>query len=195
MPDLDSLVGRWGYPAIFLVVILGNVGLPVPEESILGVAGYLVWQGKFRFPAVVAVGIAAAALGDNVAFWLGRRYGQRALSRWVASPKRLEWMRGFVLRYGMLAVFVARFVAGLRFMAGPLAGTTGLSPARFFAANLLGALLYVPAAVGAGYAVGYGLGAQIERFRRVAGDLVVVAIVLAAVGLWIALSVRARRRA
>jgi membrane protein DedA with SNARE-associated domain len=65
-------------------------------------------------------------------------------------------MRRFVQRYGPWAVFLARFVTGLRFMAGPLAGSLGLPPRAFFLANVLGALCYVPLMVGAGYAVGYG---------------------------------------
>ena len=104
-------------------------------------------------------------------------------------------MQGLVLRYGMLAVFVARFVAGLRFMAGPLAGSTGLSPLRFFIANLLGALVYVPVAVGVGYAVGYGLGDRIEGLRRFTGGaehVLLVAIVVAAVGVWLWRARRAR---
>ena len=48
MPDLAVLIGRWGYGAIFLVVLLGNVGIPVPEEAILVLAGYLVFQGTFE---------------------------------------------------------------------------------------------------------------------------------------------------
>jgi membrane protein DedA with SNARE-associated domain len=68
-----------------------------------------------------------------------------------------------VARYGAWAVFVARFVAGLRFLAGPLAGATGLPPLRFVTANVLGALLYTPFAVGLGFAIGYGFGDDIER--------------------------------
>src|SRR5262245_29773 len=192
MPNLDQFVAHWGYVAIFLVVILGNVGLPVPEESILGVAGYLIWHGKFEFVPVVVVALTAAVLGDNLAYWLGRTYGRRVLNRWVGvSSSRLEWMQRFVLRYGMLAVFVARFVAGLRFMAGPLAGSTGLSPIRFFVANLLGAMIYVPIAG----AIGYGLGPQIERLRRAVGDLAVIGLVILALVVWIALAARARMRA
>ena len=144
-------------------MILGNVGLPVPEETVLTVSGYLVWQGRLEPLPVLLTAIASAVLGDNIAYWIGRRYGRVALTRFLkVGPERIERMQGLVLRYGMLAVFVARFVAGLRFMAGPLAGSTGLSPLRFFIANLLGAVVYVPIAVGAGYAVGYGLGDRIE---------------------------------
>ena len=49
MPDINQLITDWGTAGIFLVVILGNIGLPVPEETVLAVAGYLVWSGGFRF--------------------------------------------------------------------------------------------------------------------------------------------------
>lgn len=77
------------------------------------------------------------------------------------TPKRLETARRFVTRYGVLGVFVARFVPGLRFMAGPVAGAGGLPFRPFLVANLLGAVTYVPLAATTGYAIGYGLGAYV----------------------------------
>jgi membrane protein DedA with SNARE-associated domain len=199
MPDLGQLIASWGYVAIFVVVILGNLGLPVPEESVLTVSGYLCWQGHLHFAAVAGVAIVSAVLGDNMAYWLGRRYGQRILNRLAAAaPERIERMRLFVVRYGMLAVFVARFVAGFRFMAGPLAGSTGLDPFRFFVANLLGAVIYVPVVLGLGYGVGYGLGDRIEELRRAAGNaerIVVILLALVAIAVWAVRAYRSRPRA
>src|SRR5262245_33950418 len=199
MPDLGQLIASWGYVAIFAVVILGNLGLPVPEESVLTISGYLCWQGHLHFAPVAVVAIVSAVLGDNMAYWLGRRYGQRLVDRLAtAAPARIERMRGFVVRYGMLAVFVARFVAGLRFMAGPLAGRTGLDPLRFFAANLLGAVIYVPMILLLGYGVGYGLGDRIEALRRAAGSaerIVVIILALLVIGVWAVRAYRSRPRA
>jgi membrane protein DedA with SNARE-associated domain len=96
----------------------------------------------------------------------------------------------------MLGVFAARFVTGLRFMAGPIAGSSGLAPARFFIANLLGAVVYVPVMVGLGYGVGYGLGERIEQLRRAAGNtelIVVAALALVAISVWLVRARRARR--
>ena len=175
MSDLHQFVGHWGYPAIFVVVVLGNVGLPVPEETILALAGYLVWRGKLRMSLVLIVGIASAVAGDNIGYWLGRRYGQTALpryARWVLGhPERLETMKAFVARRGPIAVFVARFVPGIRFTAGPLAGALGLRFTAFLIANVAGAMVYVPVVVGAGYAVGYGFGSYVERMRDMVGGV------------------------
>lgn len=183
---LDELFGHWGYLAIFFSVLLGNVGLPVPEETILGLAGYLSWRGNLRLPIVLAVGVLSAVAGDNLGYWVGRRYGYLAIERYgrrvLLAGERLEQARAFVARYGFIAVFLARFVAGLRFLAGPTAGAMGLRFSSFFISNVLGATLYVPAAVGIGYAIGYGAGDRLERLRGAIGAVehaVLIAALLA----------------
>ena len=195
MPDLSELIGHWGYPVIFLFVVLGNLGLPVPEETILALSRYLVWRGELRLPLVLAVGIISAAAGDNLGYWIGRKHGRTAIERYgrrvLGTPERLESVWRFVTRYGTLGVLVARFVPGLRFMAGPLAGAAGLRPFVFAVANLLGAAIYVPYAVGIGYAIGYGLGAYVERIQRVEFVVLIGATILAAALLgWRALKAR-----
>ncbi len=183
MTDLQQLIGHWGYVAIFIVVVLGNVGVPLPEETILAVAGYLVWRGRLDLWAVLVVGIVSAVVGDNLGYWLGRRFGRSWLpryARWVLGhPERLGRMEAFVARRGPLAVFVARFVPGIRFTAGPLAGALGLGFVPFLAANVLGALLYVPVVVGAGYAVGYGFGPYVEHLRHLEGQVERIVLVVA----------------
>jgi membrane protein DedA with SNARE-associated domain len=111
-----SALPWWPFGAGF--VILGNVGLPVPEESILVLSGYLAWRGDLKLPLVIAVGVIAAAAGDIIGFWIGRKYGHAALDRYRHSmpvkPERLESVTRFLDRYGAFAVFAARFIPGLR---------------------------------------------------------------------------------
>ena len=190
MGDPGTLISQWGYLAIFVLVAFGNMGVPLPEETILMLAGYMVWRGELRLALVIGVGVVSAVIGDNVGYWLGRRFGKAALQRhatWILGrPERLEAMQRFVARRGPVAVFVARFVPGLRFAAGPLAGALGMPFASFLPANLLGAAIYVPLAVGAGYAIGYGLGEYVERARAVISNLEDV-VLLAALGCTMAL--------
>lgn len=194
MPDVAQAIGHWGYLAIFVLVLLGNMGVPLPEETVLLLAGYMVWQGELWLPLVLAVGILSAVVGDNLGYWIGRHYGQGAIERYarfiLGHPERLGSMRAFVAKYGPLGVFVARFLPGLRFTAGPLAGATGLGPLRFFVANVLGASLYVPLGVGLGYAVGFGLGAYVARLERVAGEIKHLVLLIAVLG---ALALMGRR--
>lgn len=167
MPDGITLLSTWGYLGIFLAVALGNIGVPLPEETILALAGYAAQRGQLELPTVLAVGVISAVVGDNIGYWLGRRYGRQAIEvygRWIfITPERLRKVSDFMTRHGALAVFAARFVAGARFLAGPLAGAAGMSPGTFAVANLLGALLYVPYAVGIGYGISYGFGDAIQR--------------------------------
>jgi membrane protein DedA with SNARE-associated domain len=199
MHDPGWLIETWGYVAIFAVVILGNMGLPIPEETILILAGYLVWEGKLQLPIVLGVGVVSAILGDNLGYWLGREFGRRAIERyghWVfVTPERVDFTQRVVARYGPMAVFAARFVPGLRFLAGPVAGITGLRPADFILANVLGASLYVPVSVGIGYAVGLGLGNYLTRAERAVGQLEHIVLIFALCVTFVLLAWRAIRAA
>jgi len=189
LPDVNHLIATWGYLGIVLVVLLGNVGLPVPEETVLAVAGYLVWSGRLQWLPVLVVGVVSAVAGDNVGYWLGRRYGRGAVEhygRWMLKPGHVVAAERWLRRYGSVAVGAARFVGGARFLAGPLAGALGLAFRSFFIGNLVGALLFVPYAVGIGYAVGYGLGVYVSRLHQTlgaAGGVILVVIVMGVIGL------------
>jgi membrane-associated protein len=199
MLDLSALVQHWGYLGIFVTVLLGNVGLPAPEESVLALAGYLVHEGRLRLTLTLAVGVVSAAVGDNAGYWIGRRAGQPAIERYgrrvgITQP-RMEIIAGVIERHGAAGVFAARFLPGIRVLAGPLAGAAGLPAARFAVANLLGALCYVPLAIGVGYALAYGLGPWLQRAEHAMGKVEHVATIVIVAGVLLALvrrGVRAR---
>src|SRR5437867_4470397 len=124
--------------------------------------------------------------GDNLGSWAGRHSGQRAIARLPLPQARLAQAQSLITRYGARAVFASRFVAGFRTVAGPLAGAGGLPPGRFFIANLLGAVCYVPWPVLAGYGAGYGLGGWIAKLRGKLGlkeDLALFAVIIGVAGL------------
>jgi membrane protein DedA with SNARE-associated domain len=170
MIALTRLIGHWGYLAIFAVIVLGNVGVPVPEEAVLAVAGLLVWKKELWLTAVLIIGILSAVLGDNFGYWAGRIYGRARIERYgqklFITSERLDAMQRFVNRYGQVAVFLARFIPGIRFMAGPLSGIAGMPFGRFFFANLAGATVYVPVIVALGYALGLGFAQYIYQFEH-----------------------------
>ena len=175
MRELGPMMDQWGYILIAAVVILGNVGVPVPEETVLFLAGDLVLEGKLRFSYVVLVGAFSAIAGDNLGYWFGREFGRKAIERyerWIfVSTKQLDNVQGLITRYGPLAVFGARFVPGVRFLAGPVAGIVGLSPLKFIVANVLGASIYVPLVVSAGYGLTYGIKDYVLRFESMIGHI------------------------
>jgi len=175
MVNLDQLVDHWGYPAVFAVVLLGNLGVPIPEESVLVLAGYLVWRSQLDLTLVILIGVCSACAGDNLGYYFGKRYGPPAIVRYgkrlLITPTRLNSMQRLMQQYGALSVFTARFLPGFRFAAGPLAGALGMTYRSFLSANLLGAIVYIPIAVGVGYGIGLGFGAYIERLARTIGKI------------------------
>lgn len=148
--ELQSFIGpyvvRWGYLFIGVTVVLGNVGLPVPEETILVLGGYLAAKGILNIWWVIPIAIISATGGDSLGYWLGSRGGRRLLLRYGAAlgvtRRRLRRAESFFERYGSWTVFLARFIGGLRFMAGPMAGALQMPFHRFFSYNIAGSIVY-----------------------------------------------------
>jgi membrane protein DedA with SNARE-associated domain len=199
MPNPSALLEHWGYVGIVLAVLLGNIGLPLPEETTLAVAGYAAARGTLHLPTVLGVSVISAVVGDNIGYWVGRRYGREAIERYgrraFITPERLRKISRLIARYGAFAVFLARFVAGARFLAGPLAGAGGLPPLPFAIANVLGALLYVPYAVGIGYGIGYGFGDAIHGSVGPVGHVALAGVFVLTLVIAAGRILRARRAA
>jgi membrane protein DedA with SNARE-associated domain len=188
--NIAEVLSTWGYLGIFLCVFIGNLGVPVPEETVMLVAGFLAGREILDLRAVYAVVIASAVTGDCCGFMLGRTGGQRLLSRLAASfpfaRQRYDRLQVFFQTHGSKAVFMARFIAGVRFMAGPMAGAAGMRFWRFLGWNVLGALVWCTLIVTVGYLVGDEL-YQAVRLAHAASLWVAIAAVLlgvAAVLFW-----------
>ena len=148
-------VARWGYLLVAVTVVLGNLGAPVPEETILLVGGYFAAKGMLNLWGLIPTAILSATGGDSLGYWLGHWGGRRFLRQHGpalgVTPKHLLRAEEYFERYGPWTIFVARFIAGLRFMAGPLAGAFGMPFTRFLPYNLAGAVVYCSAIVSIAY--------------------------------------------
>lgn len=102
-------------------------------------------------------------------------------------------MERLVSRYGAFAVFFSRFLPGLRFMAGPLAGIAKMRFARFLISNVLGAAVYVPLVVALGYAISYGVGDYVKWLQRFIGRVEHVVLIAATISAILILGWRAFR--
>ncbi|MBI3779881.1 MAG: DedA family protein [candidate division NC10 bacterium] len=148
-------VARWGYLLVAVTVVLGNLGAPVPEETILLVGGYFAAKGLLNLWGLIPTAILSATGGDSLGYWLGCWGGRRFLLQYGpalrVTHQRLVRAEKYFERYGPWTVFLARFIAGLRFMAGPLAGAFGMPFTRFLPYNLAGAIVYCSAIVSIAY--------------------------------------------
>jgi membrane protein DedA with SNARE-associated domain len=188
---LTRFFARYGYGAVFGGVMFENAGLPVPGESVLLFGGFLAHEGILKLKWVIVLAIAGAIVGDNLGYLLGR-YGavkllRRLRGRAFLTEQRFDQAESAILRYGAWAVFVARFIIGLRILAGPLAGGVRMRYPQFLLANAAGALLW-GTTIGI---AGYLLGSSWQRLVRFARnlDLAVLIVVVVAALVWI---VRAR---
>lgn len=144
--QLQALLERWGYWVVFVGMVLENAGLPLPGETLTLLAGYAAGSGQLNLGGVMAAAAGGAVLGDNLGYWVGRRFGWQLLLRagqlLGRSPEQLEQLRTAFLRRARLSVALGRFVAVLRVLAGPMAGAVGMPYRAFVLCNLGGALLW-----------------------------------------------------
>jgi membrane protein DedA with SNARE-associated domain len=155
---IADLLATWGYLGIFVAVFAGNLGVPVPEETVMLAAGFLAGQALLDLRLVYVVVIISAVTGDCCGYLIGRSGGQRLLE-WLATTfpfmrTRYERLQLFFRTHGSKAVFMARFITGVRFMAGPLAGACGMPFFQFLGWNVLGAMVWCSLVVTVGYLVG-----------------------------------------
>src|SRR3989442_6876359 len=123
---VSGLVASYGYVVLFFLVGLESLGVPLPGETALVTAAALAAGGHLSIYAVVATAVAAAIIGDNGGYWIGRAGGIPLLRRYGRfihlNESHLERARRFFERHGPKTVFIGRFIALLRTWAAVLAG-------------------------------------------------------------------------
>lgn len=185
---LRNAVVQYGYWAVAAALLLENSGVPVPGESILLLASFLAYSEQaLRLPWIILVATIAATLGDNLGFALGYYGGRPLLLRYqnLFRIKQATLVRGEELfaRYGSMTIFFARFVFGMRIIAGPMAGVLRMSWRKFLIFNFLGAAVWVSTISAIGYLFGRHWDRLQEGLKRF--DVAVfIAVLLAAVYLW-----------
>ncbi|HLX83885.1 MAG TPA: DedA family protein [Terriglobales bacterium] len=178
-----TFVADYGYWAVAVALLCENAGLPVPGESTLLFASFLAYsEHQLHLGWIIVVGTLAATLGDNLGYALGHYGGRPLLDRYVnlfrISPAALKRGEDLFARYGAEAVFFARFVFGMRVIAGPLAGVLRMHWRRFAFFNFLGASLWVTVIAGAGYLFGQHWRTLMRVMQRFNIALLVVAVVV-----------------
>jgi membrane protein DedA with SNARE-associated domain len=185
---LRNAVVHYGYWAVAAALLIENAGVPVPGETVLLMASFLAYsEHDLRLPWIIVVATLAATLGDNLGFALGHYGGRPVLTRYQSAfriqDRTMAQGESLFARYGALTIFFARFVFGMRIIAGPMAGVLRMPWKKFVVFNLLGAGLWVTAISSAGYFFGQHWGRLERALRRF--DIAVVIVVLLVVA-WVA---------
>jgi len=187
LTTLADFFQRYGYWTILGGLLLENAGVPVPGETILLYGSFLASsKHTLSLPYIVIVAIIAAVSGDNIGYGIGRFGGRPLLDRYKRlfriSDESIRKGEALIARHGAKTIFTARFIAGLRVIAGPMAGVLRMHWSRFLTFNFLGALAWVMTIAAIGYVFGDKLAWVLHVIGKV--NLAILAIVVLAAGMW-----------
>ncbi|MCF4968669.1 DedA family protein [Nostoc sp. CMAA1605] len=191
LENIQEFAHHYGYWAIFLGILLENLGIPLPGETVTLVGGFLAGSKELNYWIVLALAITGAVMGGICGYWIGRLGGWSFLLQvgkiFRFSETKLLSIRAQFSENAAKAVFFGRFFALLRIFAAPLAGIAEMPFAKFLIYNILGATawasLMVTLAFFAGRVVSLEqLVAWVSQFAILA-LLILVAVI--AIPLWL----------
>src|SRR5438105_4056901 len=166
--DVEHLVTLAGYPLLFAIVTGESSGVPIPGETALITAAVLASKGKLHIEVVIALAAAAAIVGDNIGYVIGRKGGRWLLERpgrfYRQRRQVLETGEPFFERHGPKAVFFGRFILGLRVWASWLAGATRMDWRSFVLWNALGGICWATVIGLLSYYLGHAAGDAVKTF-------------------------------
>jgi membrane protein DedA with SNARE-associated domain/rhodanese-related sulfurtransferase len=196
MASLPELINTYGVPLVFGVVLLEQIGLPIPAFPVLILAGARAVDRNDSWALCLAASVAACLISDYFWYRAGQYYGRsilRLLCKISLSPDScVNQTEDNFARFGAKSLVVAKFIPGFNTIAPPLAGATGTTPPRFLWLSVLGALLWSGVGIGLGAWFHGSVDDVIAWFERMGSTaLMVVGALLA---LFVVLKYVERRR-
>ncbi len=164
LPDIDTLttwLTHYGPPSLFILLALGIIALPVPEETLLVTSGVLMKNGQLdEFNTIIAA-ICGSILGITTSYLIGRTTSKFVIHRygsWIGiTEERLNQAHAWFEKYGKWSLFIGYFIPGVRHFTGLFAGFTELQFSHFALYAYSGAIVWVSLFLTVGYTVGHYL--------------------------------------
>jgi membrane protein DedA with SNARE-associated domain len=189
-------IAQYGYFAIFLLLVCGIVGLPVPDETLLTFTGFLVFKGNLSLPLAYASALCGSLSGITISYTLGRTFGMTLIHRYGRyihiTEDHVNKAHAWFARVGHWGLTFGYFVPGVRHLSAYAAGMSAVELPQFALFAYSGGCLWVATFLGLGYFLGdrwQAVEKNIERYFAAGG--IGLAILVAAYVLW--RIVRARR--
>jgi membrane protein DedA with SNARE-associated domain len=161
-------ISQYGYAAIFFLLVLGIVGLPVPDETLLTFTGYLVFKGTLTLPLAFGAAVSGSACGITISYWLGRAFGLPLIHRYGRyfriRPHHLEKAQAFFAHAGHWSLTFGYYVPGVRHFSAFAAGMSQLAMPQFALFAYSGAVIWASSFIALGYFLG-------ERWEAVQKDI------------------------
>jgi membrane protein DedA with SNARE-associated domain len=183
-------ISRYAYTGIFGLLLLGIVGLPVPDEFLLTFVGYLVFRRRLEFLPSLAAAFAGSACGITISYVLGRTVGAYLVhhcGRWLHLDEgKMQRVHNWFERTGGWSLTFGYFIAGVRHLTALVAGMADYEPPKFAAFAYSGALFWTLSFISLGYFLGERWHTASETFQRVSlMALAVLAVAAALYALWL----------
>ena len=178
----------WAGPVVGLIVFgesLAVVGLLIPATALMVLTGSLIGAGTLDPIIVLAWAIGGAIVGDAVSYYIGRWVGSGVTRRWPFNKHRESIARArlFFRKYGLASIFFGRFLGPIRSTIPLVAGTMLMSHRRFQVANVLSAIVWVPALLAPGYLAAKGMAViDVHSWTGIFAIIVVVSVIGTIVG-------------
>ena len=190
----EDLVNNLGYPGIWLLLVLGGLGLPVPEEAPVILAAVLSRKGTMWWPFAILACFTGVLAGDFVVYFMGFFFGERVLSfpltRRILTKQRETQLKGYFHRHGFKILILGRFAPGFRTAAYLTAGILKLPTLKLFFTDLLAASL----STGILFGLAYAFASQIEKGLKEVQHWLIVVLALG-ISIWLLQRyIKARRR-
>jgi membrane protein DedA with SNARE-associated domain len=190
--QIELWIAQYGYVAIFSLLVLGIVGLPVPDETLLTFTGYLVFRGKLRLPLAYGSALAGSLCGITLSYILGRTFGLGLIHRYGKylriTEEHVQKAHAWFARVGHWGLTFGYFVPGVRHLTAYAAGMSDVEPHQFAVFAYSGGAMWVAAFL----ALGYFLGERWQAVEEHIHEYLVGATIAAAIALVVWLAWRKR---
>ncbi len=157
--DVSALISQYGYAALL-------VGSMAEGETITLLGGVAAHQGLLRFPLVVLMVALGGMAGDQLLYWLGRRYGAGLLNRFPRYQDKITATQKLIARHPQLFVPGCRFMYGFRIIGPLLIGASHVPPGVFLPLNIIGALVWATLFTTLGYLGGEVIAPWLHAFDQ-----------------------------
>jgi membrane protein DedA with SNARE-associated domain len=186
MDLIQQWIGQYGYFGIFALLVLGIVGLPVPDETLLTLVGYFLYRGKLNVAPALAAALLGSACGITLSYVLGRTTGYYLLHRFGprvhVTPDKVDRVHRWFKKFGGLTLTFGYYVPGIRHLTAYVAGASKLEYPVFAAFAYAGAVLWTGTFISLGYFLGEHWSEALSRENNLV--LIVCGIALGAALLW-----------